>query len=604
MPARPTDTACPGAGWTQTTRTATDITNGSRPVFAYQGSPTPGTYSELTSVATADFPTAIALRSTLYLDPDPVNPPGETSLTTRVFLRNQNRPPVATFTATASARKITLNASESDDPEGNRLLYQWFDNGVAMTDPITGVAREPSPNAVYTFTAAAGTPLAHAQGDRRRPAQRDLRAEGQDLHLDRMHPHHMRSRLNSSDGYAIASAMILMTIMMMLGLAAMALVDTETKSSGRERTHETRLNLTEGVIAAEIFHLSRTWPAEASQAFPETCTAGTTDPKCPSPSQLKAQFSSVDVRSPEWQVTVRDDVLTSQYYDDPVVQARPRFDENRNGEMWVRAEATLKGKKRVVVARVRVEALPLSPPKAPFVAGKFNTGNNAGNKVIVETTPGVYGVVRCDNGTDVTSHSGDCIDYGNGQMSPTNMVKSDVNAGAAIPPGLMDSLKQMAINNGTYYGNVGNSCPDPSGAVVFIEQGNCKYQGNMVVNGASKKGIFIIRNGTLELAGSVTWWGVIYAMNEQNCGGGTGATNCLDYKGYSDNVVTITGTPTVHGAIFVDGDGRLGIGNSGNAGNCANCLPNLMYDPSVVADLVAYGTAGIIQNTWREIPPA
>ena len=157
MPPRPADTACPGAGWTQTTVAASDIVNGTRPVFAYQGSPTPGTYSELTSVATADFPTAIALRSTLYVDPDTAHAPGETSLTTRVFLRNQNRPPIPSFTATASARKITLNASESDDPEGNRLLYQWFDNGIAMTDPVTGETRDPSPNAVYTFTAAAGT---------------------------------------------------------------------------------------------------------------------------------------------------------------------------------------------------------------------------------------------------------------------------------------------------------------------------------------------------------------------------------------------------------------------------------------------------------------
>ena len=413
----------------------------------------------------------------------------------------------------------------------------------------------------------------------------------------------MISRLRSSDGYAVATAIIVMSVMVTLGLAAMALVDTESRSSGRERTHESRLNLTEGVIAAEIFHLSRTWPANADKAFPVSCTAGTTDPKCPSPSQLKAQFASVDVTAPDWNVTVRDDVLGSQYYDDTTVQARPRYDQNVNGEMWVRAEATLKGKKRTVVARVRVEALPLSPPKAPFVAGKFNTGNNADSKVIVQTTPGVYGVVRCDNGGAVTSHSNDCIDYANGQLSPTNMVKSDVNAGAAIPPGLMDSLKQMAINNHTYYGNVGTNCPDPSGEVVFIEQGNCSYSGNMTVNGSTKKGIFVIRNGTLELGGTVSWWGVIYAMNEQGCGSPT-ASNCLNYKGYNDNVVTVTGTPTVHGAIFVDGEGRLGLGNSGNAGNCANCLPTLMYDPSVVQDLVAYGTAGIIQNTWREIPPS
>ena len=156
MPARPADTACPGTGWGSTTQAATAITNGTRPLFHYQGSPTPGVYSELTSVATADFPTAIALRSTIYLDPDTAHAPGETSLTTRVFLRNQNRPPIPSFTASASARKITLNASASDDPEGNRLLYQWFDNGVAMTDPGTGETIEPSANAIYTFTAPAG----------------------------------------------------------------------------------------------------------------------------------------------------------------------------------------------------------------------------------------------------------------------------------------------------------------------------------------------------------------------------------------------------------------------------------------------------------------
>ena len=48
--------------------------------------------------------------------------------------------------------------------------------------------------------------------------------------------------------------------------------------------------------------------------------------------------------------------------------------------MWVRAEAELKGKQRILVARVRVESVPLSPPEAPFVAGKFNTGNNAGTR--------------------------------------------------------------------------------------------------------------------------------------------------------------------------------------------------------------------------------
>jgi prepilin-type N-terminal cleavage/methylation domain-containing protein len=157
MPARPADTACPGAGWTETRTTAANVVNGARPVFSYQGSPVPGTYSELTSVAPADFPTAIALRTTLYLDPDTAHAPRESTLTTRVFLRNQNRPPTASFTATAAGRKITLNASQSDDPEGNRLTYQWFDNGAPMTDPATGAELAPSPNAIYSFNASPGS---------------------------------------------------------------------------------------------------------------------------------------------------------------------------------------------------------------------------------------------------------------------------------------------------------------------------------------------------------------------------------------------------------------------------------------------------------------
>jgi type II secretory pathway pseudopilin PulG len=137
------------AGWTSIRVVAANVVNAARPVFYYQGSPTPGTYSELTSVATADFPTAIALRTTLYLDPDTAHLPSETQLTTRVFLRNQNRPPIPSFTMTPVAKKVTLNGSESEDPEGNTLTYEFFDNGVSL-----GAA---STSAILTVSAATGT---------------------------------------------------------------------------------------------------------------------------------------------------------------------------------------------------------------------------------------------------------------------------------------------------------------------------------------------------------------------------------------------------------------------------------------------------------------
>jgi prepilin-type N-terminal cleavage/methylation domain-containing protein len=135
-PAMPTSTACgPGDGWSDSNRrvAAQSIVNAARPLFKYQVSPTPGTYSEQTSVSQANFPSGIAIRTQLWIDPDQLHPPTETNLTTRVFLRNQNRPPIAAFSANASGSSIVLNASGSEDPEGNALSYQWLDNGTAIT---------------------------------------------------------------------------------------------------------------------------------------------------------------------------------------------------------------------------------------------------------------------------------------------------------------------------------------------------------------------------------------------------------------------------------------------------------------------------------------
>ena len=53
---------------------------------------------------------------------------------------------------------MTLNASASDDPEGNPLLYQFFDNGVALTDPVDGPAAEhDDERAPDTYKPAAGS---------------------------------------------------------------------------------------------------------------------------------------------------------------------------------------------------------------------------------------------------------------------------------------------------------------------------------------------------------------------------------------------------------------------------------------------------------------
>ena len=49
-------------------------------------------------------------------------------------MRNQNRTPVASFTATELGPHIVyLNASESADPNGLALSYRWWDNGSLLS---------------------------------------------------------------------------------------------------------------------------------------------------------------------------------------------------------------------------------------------------------------------------------------------------------------------------------------------------------------------------------------------------------------------------------------------------------------------------------------
>ncbi len=125
----------------QTSVEAKDVANLARPVFTYDST----VLEDITSVKTF-----------LALDRDPARKPAEATLESGVFLRNQNRRPVASFTyVVLGGRSIQLNAQPSRDPEGGMLKYQWVDNGVEL--PYTGavasyVAPSDSNNRFITLT--------------------------------------------------------------------------------------------------------------------------------------------------------------------------------------------------------------------------------------------------------------------------------------------------------------------------------------------------------------------------------------------------------------------------------------------------------------------
>ena len=109
----PDGTPCPAGGWGSQRVVAGEVANDARPLFTYNGT-TARTITEI--------------QSSLFVDLDRTARPKESSIETTVFLRNQNRNPIARFTAAPSADgAILLNGSESEDPEERALTYFWYD---------------------------------------------------------------------------------------------------------------------------------------------------------------------------------------------------------------------------------------------------------------------------------------------------------------------------------------------------------------------------------------------------------------------------------------------------------------------------------------------
>jgi prepilin-type N-terminal cleavage/methylation domain-containing protein len=114
----PSTASCPDSAWPNQRQVTANVTNRiggqDRPLFSFN-----------TAVATD----INRIHADLYIDLTPTGNPSETHLSTGVFLRNQNRKPTAAFTATPgiSGKRVVLNGSSSEDPEGAPLTYKWYD---------------------------------------------------------------------------------------------------------------------------------------------------------------------------------------------------------------------------------------------------------------------------------------------------------------------------------------------------------------------------------------------------------------------------------------------------------------------------------------------
>ena len=376
-------------------------------------------------------------------------------------------------------------------------------------------------------------------------------------------------RLASESGSALVAAMAVMMVMMMSGLATYELVDAQQNQSGQERIRESAFNVAEAGLDTQAFVLSRDWPGTSAGAYPSECTQSSTGRGCPDPQNVRDAFDkNVDVGSDAtWSTSVHDNGGPNpNFYDDATALNEPAWDANQDDRVWVRAEGVAKGRRRVIVALVKVDLVTEQTPLNVITAGHMSTNNN-GNKTIVDTK-GRPLALRCKS-----QNNAKCADYRAGQVSPPT-VEEGYTGGNALSEAAIDRLRTRAIAEGTYYPS---GCPgDPSGAVVFVEQGDCSYTTGSA-NSPSNPGMFVIMNGTLYTGGNFEYYGLLYMGNRQNTSG---------------DVVTMRGTSLIQGAVAIDGDAGIEAGAS---------KENVIFDDLPFNNLRSYGSAGIVQNSWREI---
>jgi hypothetical protein len=89
--------------------------------------------------------------------------------------------------------------------------------------------------------------------------------------------------------------------------------------------------------------------------------------------------------------------------------------------------------------------------------------------------------------------------------------------------------------------------------------------------------------GSLSFGGNIEFHGLVYVPNVNPSGGWCS----------SQAVVTTQGTSLIKGGVIVDGPGGIVSGSSGL---------NIQFNPNAFDNIRTTGTAGVVQNTWREVP--
>ena len=417
-----------------------------------------------------------------------------------------------------------------------------------------------------------------------------------------------RLDLRAEDGIAVTVAVVLMAFMLILGLSAAVFVDGQSKQTADQRQRETSFNVAEAALNAQVTLISHHWAGTNGTTVPGVaftqCPGGTF---CPPSSELTSLVPSADTKvTIVWKTNVYDNTggLAAHFADSRITNpAQCGCDANGDGKVWVRAEATVRNKRRVIVSLVQKQTQAESVPHAALISGSLTIRNNGlPTGAIIESGDGVV-AVRCSV-IPPESSGGECLGQPLG-TSPTqttdkwddllnNQITGFSGAVQNYDPAPVFSQDQIyrfiatAKAESTYY----TSCPTTlTGHVVVVDAAvNCVYQGTEEYNTQTDPGflLFLNASSTLTLSGTTIYNGIIYHGN-------MGTPPILGSPTQSSGSLIITsGNTLIRGGVIIEGPGRMDAGESGL---------NIQFDDHGYDAVRSLADAAIVQNSWREIQP-
>jgi Tfp pilus assembly protein PilX len=427
------------------------------------------------------------------------------------------------------------------------------------------------------------------------------------------------------DGSALITALMVMLVMLPIGMALLAIVDTQAQNSAKERSRDLAFNLADSALTSAAFNLGRfAWPSNPTAAPSNTSATGTagvcgtstygaTLGAATSPGSatsklqpnLNASYDDSVYTGATWQINVCDDDNSGPgqtVWKDALLNGS-NYDANDNQLVWVRSEAKVKDRRRVIAALVRVEETPAMSSEFGLIAGRMNAevtntlGTVLGGPLLGDLASSLLGtapLVAADPSAVTSPPSSGitavrcgaldgCLTGAIGGAAALPLVGTLVTGGklvqstspTATSAANIAQLKQQAINSGTYVASTAGTatstnppaCTIPAAAssstVVYIEQvGTTGTAGTVggpgdqfceldVSHGKTYKAL-VIGSGRIVLRGNNTasggtFTGLLYNLNEQR------NTAIGDAAIPSREVIRIDQGAHVRGGVAADG---------------------------------------------------